>query len=62
MYVTVVYFITEQPTDSTTYFKVVLIYILLTIVADGIGVTMGTLLNPVVSQRPAESDDRVVKL
>lgn len=49
VYVTVVYFITQQPPDSVTYFKVVLIYILITIVADAIGICFGTLLNPVVS-------------
>lgn len=49
VYVTVVYFITQQPPDTLTYLKVVLIYILVTIVADGVGVLMGTLLNPVVS-------------
>lgn len=47
--VSVGYFITEQPPEPGRYLKVVIIYILVTIVADGFGVLLGTLVNPIVS-------------
>lgn len=49
VYATVVYFITEQPPEPGRYFKVMMIYVLVTIVADGFGILLGTLVNPIVS-------------
>jgi Na+/H+-dicarboxylate symporter len=49
VYATVVFFITEQPPKAETYFKTVIIYILVTVVADGFGIFLGTLVNPIVS-------------
>lgn len=47
-YATVVYFITEQPPEPGRYFKVITVYILVTIAADGLGILLGTLVNPIV--------------
>lgn len=47
VYATVVYFITEQPPDPGRYLKVMLVYVLVTITADGFGIFLGTLVNPV---------------
>lgn len=47
-YATVVYFITEQPPEPDRYFKVIGVYILVTISADGLGILLGTLVNPIV--------------
>ncbi|CRK94326.1 CLUMA_CG007841, isoform A [Clunio marinus] len=47
IYICAVYFLTEQPPDSTTFFKVLFVYILVTIAADGFGILLGTLNNPV---------------
>lgn len=40
---------TEQPAETGQYFKVMLVYILVTIAADGFGILLGTLVNPIVS-------------
>lgn len=40
---------TEQPIETERYLKFTLVYILTTILADGIGLTLGSLLDPVVS-------------
>ncbi|CAG9798107.1 unnamed protein product [Chironomus riparius] len=47
VYATVVYFLTEQPPEPGRYLKVMLVYILCTITADGFGIMLGTLVNPV---------------
>lgn len=49
VYATIVYFITEQPPEPGRYFKVMMIYVLVTFTADGFGILLGTLVNPVVS-------------
>jgi len=49
VYATVVYFITEQPPEPGRFLKVVLVYVLLTVVADGFGILVGTIVNPIVS-------------
>ena len=49
VYATVVYFLTEQPPETGRYLKVMLVYILCTVTADGFGIMLGTLVNPVVS-------------
>lgn len=48
VYATIVYFITEQPPEQGRYLKFVLVYILVTLVADGFGILLGTLVNPIV--------------
>ena len=49
VYATIGYFITEQPPEQGRYLKFVLVYVLATISADGFGILLGTLVNPVVS-------------
>jgi ATP-binding cassette subfamily G (WHITE) protein 1 len=48
VYATVVYFLTEQPPEPGRYLKVMLVYVLVVIAADGFGILLGTLVNPVV--------------
>lgn len=50
IYASTVFFITEQPQNTETYLQVVTIYILLTICADGFGILLGTLVNPIVKE------------
>lgn len=47
---------TEQPIEIERYLKFTLVYILTTILADGIGLTLGSLLDPVVSIAPNVSN------
>lgn len=42
------YFLTEQPPESGRYLKTILVYVLCTVAADGFGIMLGTLVNPVV--------------
>jgi ATP-binding cassette subfamily G (WHITE) protein 1 len=51
VYTTVVYFLTEQPPEPSRYLKVILVYVLVVLAADGFGILLGTLVNPVVSPR-----------
>lgn len=50
VYTTFVYFITDQPPEPGRFIKVVLIFVLITIAADGFGIMLGTLVNPIVSK------------
>lgn len=50
VYATIVYFITEQPPEPGRYFRVMTIYVLVTVTADGFGILLGTLVNPIVSK------------
>lgn len=49
VYTTIVYFLTEQPPETSRYLKTVLVYVLCTVAADGFGILLGTLVNPVVN-------------
>lgn len=49
VYATIVYFITEQPPEPSRYFKVMMVYVLVTFAADSFGILLGTLVNPIVS-------------
>lgn len=49
IFATIIFFMTEQPIEIERYLKFTLVYILTTILADGIGLTLGSLLDPVVS-------------
>jgi hypothetical protein len=50
VYASVVFFITGQPLIIETYLRTVVIYVLLTITADGFGILLGTLVNPIVRE------------
>lgn len=48
-YTSIIYFLTDQPFELDRYVKFVLVAVVITITADGLGILVGTLLNPVVS-------------
>lgn len=49
MYITIGYLMTDQPVEMDRFVKYLLSAVVVTICADGLGVFLGTVLNPVVS-------------
>lgn len=50
LYSVIAFLITQQPLETIRLFKFVLIYAITTITADGFGIFLGTVVNPVVSK------------
>lgn len=50
MYAAIIFFLTDQFFEVERFLKVVLVYILVTTVADGLGLILGASLDPIVSQ------------
>lgn len=48
-YITIAYLMTDQPFEIERYAKFMLTAVVVTICADGLGVLLGTILNPIVS-------------
>ena len=49
VYASIAYFITEQPPEPERFLKFILVFICVSIVADGFGIFLGTIVNPIVS-------------
>lgn len=49
IYITITYLMTDQPLEFERYVKMILTGMMVTICADGLGIFLGTILNPVVS-------------
>lgn len=49
VYSSIIFYLTDQPWELNRYLRFTLVYILLTIVADGLGLLLGAIANPVVS-------------
>lgn len=49
VYSTIIFYLTDQPWEPNRYVRFTLVYILITIVADGLGLLLGAIANPVVS-------------
>lgn len=49
VYSTIIFLLTDQPMELNRYTRFTLVYILLTIIADGLGLCLGAIANPVVS-------------
>ncbi|XP_061388837.1 ATP-binding cassette sub-family G member 1-like [Musca vetustissima] len=47
VYITITYFMTDQPLEVDRFVKVILSSMMVTICADGLGIFLGTILNPV---------------
>lgn len=61
IYSTIIYFLTDQPMELNRYSRFTLAYILLTIVADGLGLLLGAIANPIVRLHRFPCDDREKK-
>lgn len=49
VYSSIIFYLTDQPWELDRYIRFTLVYILVTIVADGLGLLLGAIANPVVS-------------
>lgn len=49
IYSTIIFIMTDQPWEWNRYTRFTLVYVLVTIVADGLGLLLGAIANPVVS-------------
>lgn len=49
IYSTIIFCLTDQPWELNRYTRFTLVYVLVTIVADGLGLLLGAIANPVVS-------------
>lgn len=49
IYSTIIFVMTDQPWEWNRYTRFTLVYVLVTIVADGLGLLLGAIANPVVS-------------
>lgn len=49
IYATIIFVMTDQPWELNRYTRFTLVYVLVTIVADGLGLLLGAIANPVVS-------------
>lgn len=47
VYSTIIFYLTDQPWEPNRYIRFTLVYILITIVADGLGLLLGAIANPV---------------